>query len=207
MRSAGFTKFTQFSLHDELGWSYPAVWSGAANISGNPRVFKRFHEYITTNSGLKTPQAFGAQSWDKVVPITFVNVTAFKGDPQTKQALRVRVYWSVRFAAFDVVSFYSKATAALIAANDNKSFSIYTNTNNFHGRLFTPGGAHVQSGTGVVSVAEAHGGMDWMEAGRYRAGSMLWTEDWFAEAYARCPSPSSNRPSVATDALDRRLVR
>jgi hypothetical protein len=23
-----------------------------------------------------------------------------------------------------------------------------------------------------------------MEAGRYKAGSMLWTEDWFSEAYA-----------------------
>lgn len=38
----------------------------------------------------------------------------------------------------------AKATAALIAANGGESFSIYTNTNNFHGRLYTPGGVHVQ---------------------------------------------------------------
>jgi len=99
-----------------------------------------------------------------VVPITFANVTA---GASNEQALRVRVYWSVRFAAFDVVSFYSKATAALVAANGGVSFSVFTNTNNFHGRLFTPGGVHVQPGTGVVSQAEAAGGMDWFEAARY----------------------------------------
>jgi hypothetical protein len=53
-------------------------------------------------------------------------------------------------------------------------------TNNFHGRLFTPGLPHVQPGTGVQTMGADRGGMDWMEAGRYKAGSMLWTEDWFA---------------------------
>jgi hypothetical protein len=177
MRAAGFKTLSQFSLHDELGWSYPEVWAGAANISGNPRVFKRFQQYLKANSGLTTPQDFGADSWEKVVPITFTNITAGE---KHEQALRVRVYWSIRFAAFDVVSFYSKATAALIAANDGEAFSIYTNTNNFHGRLFTPGQSHVQPGTGVVTQGSDRGGMDWMEAGRFKAGSMLWTEDWFA---------------------------
>ena len=51
---------------------------------------------------------------------------------------QVRVYWSVRFAAFDVVSFYGKATAALVAANGDEPFSIYTNCNNFHGRYVGP---------------------------------------------------------------------
>ena len=45
LRAAGFKTLTQFSLHDELGWSYPAIWGGAANISGNPRVFTRFLAY------------------------------------------------------------------------------------------------------------------------------------------------------------------
>ena len=127
LRAAGFTTLTQFSLHDELGWSYPAIWGGAANISGNPRVFKRFLDYIKERSGFTTPQAFGADSWDEVVPITRQNITA--GEPH-EQGLRVRAYWSIRFAAYDVVDFYSKATAALIAANGGDAFSIYTNTNN-----------------------------------------------------------------------------
>ena len=181
LRAAGYKNLAQFSLHDELGWSYPAIWGGTANISGNPRVFARFQAYIKANSGLTTPQAFGADSWEQVVPITFANITAGE---KNEQALRVRVYWSVRFAAFDVVDFYSKATKALIAANGGDTFSIYTNCNNFHGRLYTPGQKTVQSGTGVVTTGSAHGGMDWMEAGRYKAGSMLWTEDWFAESYA-----------------------
>eukprot|EP01043_Picozoa_sp_COSAG02_P041179 COSAG02_NODE_3394_length_6814_cov_8.672971_2_plen_1115_part_00 len=181
LRAAGFTTLTQFSLHDELGWSYPAIWAGGANISGNPRIFKRFIAYIKEHSGLTTPQDFGADSWNEVVPITRQNITA--GEPH-EQALRVRAYWSIRFAAFDVVSFYSRATAALIAANGGEAFSIYTNTNNFHGRLFTPGLPHIQPGTGVQTMGADRGGMDWMEAGRYKAGSMLWTEDWFAESYA-----------------------
>jgi hypothetical protein len=176
LRTVGFTKFTQFALHDELGWTYPSVWGGGANISGNPRVFQRFQEYIKTHSGLATPQAFGAQRWAGVVPITFDNVT--KG-AANEQALRVRVYWSVRYAAYDVVTFYGKATAALIAANAGQEFSIYTNCNNFHGRLYTPASApRTQPGTGVVTPQQAHGGMDWFEAGRYRAGTMIWTEDW-----------------------------
>ena len=36
----------------------------------------------------------------------------------------------------------------------------------------------------MVTQGADRGGMDWMEAGRYKAGSMLWTEDWFAESYA-----------------------
>ena len=43
---------------------------------------------------------------------------------------------------------------------------------------------HVQPGTGVATQGSASGGMDWMEAGRYKAGSMIWTEDWFSESYA-----------------------
>jgi hypothetical protein len=167
LRALGFKTLTQFSLHDELGWAYPGIWAGDSNISANPRVFKRFQTYIKKSSGLTTPQAFGAASWNKVVPITFANIT--KG-VTNEQALRVRAYWSIRFAAVDVVQFYSKATQALIAANGGESFSIYTNTNNFHGRLFTPGLPHVQPGTGVVTQTADRGGMDWMQAGRYKAG-------------------------------------
>ena len=42
----------------------------------------------------------------------------------------MRYYWTMRFVAWDVETWYAKATAALVAANGGESFSIYTNWNN-----------------------------------------------------------------------------
>jgi hypothetical protein len=170
MKAAGFRALTGISLWDELHWSLPGKW---ANISNNPRVFAKFHEYVRNHSGFTTPQEFGADSWDDVVPITFVNVTRGLHE----KGLRACVYWSVRFAAWDVVTWFAKGTAALVEANGGQEFGIYTNCNNFHGRLFTPGGVSVQASTGLTIPMDPIGGMDWNEAGRYRAGTSLWTED------------------------------
>jgi hypothetical protein len=180
MRAAGFSTLSGLSLWDELGWSYPGIWAGRStnNISGNPRVFAKYQNYIKERSGFTTPQEFGAESWSEVVPITKVNVT--KGGPH-EEGLWARVYWSVRFAAWDVVTWFGRVTAALVEANGGTEFGIYTNCNNFHGRLFTPGGISVQAGTGVQISKADRGGMDWGEAGRARAGTALWTEDWFGE--------------------------
>lgn len=93
-RNAGFKKLAQLSLHDELGWSYPSIWGGGANISGNPRLQKKFIRYIKANSGFTTPQAFGASSWDGVVPITFANVT--KGHA-SEHGLRVPCPFGAQF--------------------------------------------------------------------------------------------------------------
>eukprot|EP01052_Picozoa_sp_SAG31_P006275 SAG31_NODE_286_length_18467_cov_41.317056_13_plen_1204_part_00 len=138
MRKAGFTNLTQFALHDELGYNFDMVGVGQSgidgqtssnpnNITSNPRVFKRFHDYIKNMSGLKTPQEFGAKSWSEVVPITHDNITS--GD-KYEQGLRIRFYWTMRFVAWDVETWYAKATEALVAANKGQSFFIYTNWNN-----------------------------------------------------------------------------
>jgi hypothetical protein len=175
MRAAGFTKLTQFALHDELRWSFAAVGvgphSGPNNITGNPRVFQRFHGYIRNMSGLTTPVDFGADSWSAVVPITRDNATAARGGAN-EQGMRTRFYWTMRFVAWDVESWYARATAALVTANKGESFSIYTNTNNFHGRLYTPGCAGPPAPTADCKADS--GSMDWFEAGRLRAGTMLW---------------------------------
>jgi hypothetical protein len=165
MKAAGYKALTGLSLWDELGWGYPRIWTGATspgspsgrnNVSGNPRVFASYHKYIKERSGFTTPQEFGADSWADVVPITFANVT--KATPREKVlGMRARVYWSVRFAAWDVVTWFGAATAALMEANDWEQFYTYTNCNNFHGRLFTPGGVSVQAGTGVKIPKDDHG--------------------------------------------------
>jgi|EP01043_Picozoa_sp_COSAG02_P016138 hypothetical protein len=137
MRSAGFQQLTQFALHDELGYDFAMVGvtpdSGPNNITHNPRVFARFHSYLRNMSGLTTPQNFGASSWGDVIPLTRSNLTATAAvthSAAVEHGLRVRYYWSMRFVAWDVETWYAKATAALVAANGGERFSIYTNWNN-----------------------------------------------------------------------------
>ena len=173
MRAAGYSKLAQFALQDELGFGFPGLWMGKNNITDNPRVFKRFHQYLQNMSGLTEPTDFGATSWDCVVPITRANITA--GAANEKQ-LMVRFYWTIRFAVWDQESWYARATAALVEANQGESFTIYTNWNNFHGRLYTPGGEWNLncSGSGInelhpVSCGVDHGAPDWFEAGRLRS--------------------------------------
>jgi hypothetical protein len=180
-------------MHDELQWGYPWIWHGNNNITrDNPRVFQRFHEYIRNNSGFTTPQELGAESWDEVVPINMRNVTTGKH----WQGLRHRVYWSIRFIGYDTATWFASATKALIAANNGEAFSTYTNMRNFHGRLITPG-YRIVSSSGVVSYKDDVGGMDWMEAGRYRSVTTLWTEDWFGETKASIWSYMANRLRAA----------
>jgi len=122
LKLARVKKLTQFALHDELGWSYPGIWKGPENVSGHPSVFARFHEYIKNSSGLKTPEEFGAATWAEVVPISTANLT--HADGKHLAGLQHRLYWSMRFAVWDVTHFYSQATAALVKANGGEPFSI-----------------------------------------------------------------------------------
>jgi len=172
MRAAGFTELTQFSLHDELGYDYSMVGvgsqSGLNNITDNPRVLQRFHSYLRNMSGFTTPADFGASSWSEVRPISRNNITTGTNE----EALRVLYYWTIRFVTWDVETWFARATRALVAANQGESFSIYTNWNNFHGRLFTPGCAGPPAP--AADCKPDHGSMDWFEAGRLRAGTMLW---------------------------------
>ena len=73
--------------------------------------------YIRKHSGFTTPQEFGADTWGDVVPITFANVTGAVG--QTAVGLRARVYWTVRFIGYDIVTWYAEATAALVPSPAN----------------------------------------------------------------------------------------
>ena len=189
LRAVGFTNLTGCAMHDELQWGYPWIWHGNNNITrDNPRVLKRFHDYIRNNSGFTTPQELGADSWDDVVPINMRNVSTGK----YWQGLRQRVYWSIRFIGFDAATWFASATKALIAANNGEYFSTYTNMRNFHGRLITPG-YRIVSSSGDVSFKDDAGGMDWFEAGRHRSVTTLWTEDWFGESKASIWSYMANR--------------
>jgi hypothetical protein len=57
-----------------------------------------------------------------------------------------------------------------------------TNFNFFNGRFYVPG--PVANNADKQDPAAAMGGHDWLEVGRMRGGTMLWTEDWFADKQA-----------------------
>src|SRR5205823_2362173 len=59
---------------------------------------------------------------------------------------------------------------------------ILTNWNFFAGRLYVPG--PVANNSAKTDPDAAMGGHDWLEFGRLRGGTMLWTEDWFGDAKA-----------------------
>ena len=56
---------------------------------------------------------------------------------------------------------------------------ILTNWNFFSGRLYVPG--PVANNKEKQNPDAAMGGHDWLEFGRLRGGTMLWTEDWFGD--------------------------
>jgi hypothetical protein len=178
--------FTQLKMYDELGWSFPSIWVGPDNVTGNPRVLTRFQSYLKNESGLTTPEAFGAASWSEVVPITTLNETTGAGE----EGKRIRFYWSIRFQAWDTQSYFANAVAAVTRANGGTPVGAYVNCNNFHGRLYEPLGQRITAAgasnedlLGGVG-ATAKGGYDWFEAGRLHAGDILWTEDWFGDDYS-----------------------
>ena len=130
----------------------------------------------------------GASRWEEALPISRLNLTSSGSEgARALLALKRRFYWGVRFYAWSASSFYSKATAALVQAANQGNYghgintmgtpniSIYTNWNNFHGRVFTPlvVGAK-KSSNPFVTGASGVGHFDWFEAGRLRAGTVLW---------------------------------
>ena len=59
---------------------------------------------------------------------------------------------------------------------------VLTNWNFFSGRFYVPG--PVANNRDKQSPDAAMGGHDWLEFGRLRGGTMLWTEDWFSDSQA-----------------------
>ena len=131
MLKVGWSRLTQLSLEDELAWHYPGFWEDSNAVAGNPRVMRRYKDYLTNRSGFTTPQQFGGDSWEEVVPAPPHNSpTRLHPNASSPLVDRRAFYWSIRFATWDVESWFAKATAALVTANGGNSFQIYTNWNN-----------------------------------------------------------------------------
>ena len=128
------SSLTQMEMYDEIGWAFPSILG--TNAAGptllNPRVLRRFHEYIQNQSGLTEATDFGASTWSEVLPLTNLSAIELGTDPKQVQAQRILFYWSIRYTAWDTESYYAKVVAAVAKANGGQPVGAYLNCNNFH---------------------------------------------------------------------------
>ena len=90
-------------------------------------------------------------------------------------------YWTMRFFACDSARHFAVCTRALERRSTAACPSSPTGTSSAAGSTFP-----VRSRTTPQkqNPDAAMGGHDWLEFGRLRGGTMLWTEDWFGDDQA-----------------------
>ena len=156
-----------FAMSDEPGWYYPAQY----RMLQDAEARQRFLEYLQSN-GL-TPRDLGSSTWDSVGPIGRSAATDLPG--------KRLFYWTQRFFSWDSSNYFARSTRDLENAF-YPGLPILTNWNFFAGRMYVPGPA--ANNTDKTSPDAAMGGHDWLEFGRLRGSTALWTEDWFSDAQA-----------------------
>lgn len=169
-RDAGYAPedMAAFAMSDEPGWYYPSMFKA---LEGSPTGLARFRDYLKAQR--LTPKDVGADTWDNVLPI---------GRSQAKDLPSRRLfYWTARFFSWDSARHFSVCTRALEKAF-RPGLPIFTNWNFFSGRFFVPG--PVANNPDKQNPDAAMGGQDWLEFGRMRGGTLLWTEDWFPDTMA-----------------------
>ncbi|MEI7437699.1 MAG: hypothetical protein WCL16_12920, partial [bacterium] len=170
LTNAGFasTDLALLAMADEPGWYYPAC---LRQLTNNPVALGRFRDYLKSQK--LTPAELGAGSWSEVWP---------KGRSQAGDLPARRLfYWTMRFFPWDSARYSAQCTRALESAFYT-NMPVFVNWNFFSGRSYVPGG--VANNRDKSSPDAAMGGHDWMEFGRLRGSTMLWTEDWFGDELA-----------------------
>lgn len=169
-RDAGYDPrdMAVFAMSDEPGWYYPQQLDA---LKKDNDALARFRKYLEAQ-GLK-PADVGANTWDEVQP---------SSQRRTDNLAAKRLfYWSMRFFAYDSATHFAQSTRALEEAF-YPNVPIFTNWNFFSGRFYVPG--PVANNSEKKNPDAGMGGHDWLEFGRLRGGTMLWTEDWFSDAHA-----------------------
>ena len=167
---AGYSRqdMAVFAMSDEPGWYYPNMFK---SLRDNPAAIARFRRYLQDQH--LQPTDVGARRWEDVGPI---------GRSQAKDLPSRRLfYWTMRFFAHDSARHFAACTRAL-EAEFYPGMPIFTNWNFFSGRFYVPG--PVANNADKQNPDAAMGGHDWLEFGRLRGGTMLWTEDWFGDGTA-----------------------
>jgi len=169
---AGFKPedMAMYGISDEPGWYLPS-WFRALPESGNGGL-EQFRAYLRSQ-GL-TPEALGAASWEQVLPLS----------PSGAKDLPTRrlYYWTARFFAWATSRYFADVTRAMEKAS-YPNIPIYANWGpGGAGRFYCPGWCGNNPDKNNPDAAtELH---NFLEFGRLRGGTFLWTEDWNADALA-----------------------
>ena len=171
---------TTFALADEPGWYLPRAsperytpWGPSGKPGSGAAKQAEWQQFLIANN--LQPSDFGKSTWAQLTPKTD------RWPQPTTTGAKKLFYWSARFSSFSSAAAFSRATAALEAVF-YKGVPIYVNFNNFHGRGWVPG--PVGNNVNRTSSNAAMLALDWMEFGRQRGSTLLWTEDWFSDAAA-----------------------
>lgn len=162
------TDMRTYAMSDEPGWYYPGQFKA---LQASDEGMQRFRDYLR-DQGM-TPELLGKHAWSEVQPLGRSKAV----DLPSKRLF----YWTMRFFAWDSSRHFANSTAALEQAF-YPGLPIFTNWNFFSGRLYVPG--PVANNSAKQDPDAAMGGHDWLEFGRMRGGTMLWTEDWFSDNQA-----------------------
>ena len=153
---------------DEPSWYYTPMFK---TLMQSPGGMKQFHDYLAAQ-GL-TPRDVGAQKWETVEPLGLGGV---KDLPTRKLH-----YWTMRFFPWASSQHFANITKAIEKAV-RPGLPIGPNWNTFSGRVVSPGAKGNNREEPNPDIG--WGGHDWLEFGRMRGGTMLATEDWFADGMA-----------------------
>jgi hypothetical protein len=160
-----------FHMADEPGWYYPSTFEV---MTSTPARADLFHEFLRSK-GL-APQDVGAISWGQVRPI---------GASQAVDLPSRRLfYWSVRYTT-ESLSDGLKIWTQSLKREFGPQVRTTSNWNNIPSRWYiaSPGAKH---GNNTSTGPDAATGLsDWMDVGRKRAVTALWSEDWFDDRHAQ----------------------
>jgi hypothetical protein len=171
-----------FAMSDEPGWYYPVQYG----MLQDAEAAQRFRDYLQSNK--LRPRDLGSIGWDSVAPIG----RSAAADLPSKRLF----YWTQRFFSWDSSNYFAHCTRDLENAF-YPGIPISTNWNFFAGRMYVPG--PVANNADKTKPDAAMGGHDWLEFGRLRGSTALWTEDWFPDAQAYQWSFYASRLRSAAD--------
>lgn len=161
--------FRLFPFGDEVSWYQPYQVNNSAG-TGMPGAFTN---YLKAKGF--TPAFFGNTLWSQV------GLTATKG---TTLNQRKKFYWTHRFYSDNSADVFGRYTKALEKAFGNSnSLNATVNWNNWEARYYTPGLAGYNPNPTHVGVASGY--HDWLDFGRKRGCTALWTEDWDFDSNAK----------------------
>ena len=167
-------KVSMLAQADEPAWSWDA---SVPPVQTSPRVRGMWEQYLM-KQGL-TPAAFGHSQFPPPIGryaagagrgVAAVNCSQSALSPLEARKL---YYWSGRFSSYSASEYMRNTTLALQAAFGQKDLGVYANYYNWAGQLFEP-----SPGSSNDSASMS---FDWFEAAKLKAGSTLWTEDWFTD--------------------------